>query len=121
MKLTFRSNATARQIAEVHARLGEAHAALVAIAIPHTFSASLTRASQDSVMIMAKTLRRALHALEAPFLARAGAASPFPDIGKPRRWLDWLDAYESAPHGPAAQHLGGHGRPPPDRLTEAAS
>lgn len=97
MKLTKR--ATAREIAQLYADLGEARAYLERVLVANSGGAGiLTGPAQDRLVAIMSKISREMFSLEDPFFALHGRGTnpPFANSDKPRAWLDWLDRREGS-------------------------
>lgn len=95
---------TARSLAELHAHLGDAVAALrlAAMLRDDKGQPTLTKQGQDELRRHESKLVRAMFALEVPFMRKVGPDAPYASPGRPRVWLDWLGA-AAAGQGPGGR------------------
>ena len=92
MRIKFRSNATAHDVAEVHKHLADAVQAMrmaVQVKGPDHVSA-LSLPAADALRRIEGRIVAALYSMETPFVARTDAGSPFASPGTPDLWLRWL-------------------------------
>lgn len=100
MKLDLRDGTTARQLADLHQRLGDAHQALIAAATSQAYPAPrcpLRVSSQTTVVSMARRIGRAMYALEGRLMrVTRDDKAPFANPSNPRAWHEWLDKHETS-------------------------
>lgn len=96
LALHVREAATARQLAQLHAMLGEAKRLIGTAAALHEHSINPLRStSQDHLIYLARAIGGAVTSLEQPFLARVGSDAPLAAPADPGLWLRWLDEHST--------------------------